>query len=179
MACFLPGTGTLAIIAFSAYLIWHKVIGHFLAIAGVVAGPVIVAGAATAAAGLVIWSARVIRRRRARAGACTTCRFGCQQALPHRHLLVNRVNRVDRRRAGSAGGLRPVAGPAPGPARFPGPVSGPAAGPARGAATERVRWPHAGGPVAFGGYVLTPDGAERAAAVPAQASASTRANAST
>jgi hypothetical protein len=158
VACFLPGTGTLAIIAFSAYLLWHKAIGHFLAIAGVVAGPVLVAGAAAGAAGLVIWTARLIRRRRARAGACTTCRLGCQQSLPgHGHLLVNRadrrllVNRADRRLAAPARMLPEPAG--------------------------RERWPWAGEPVSFSRYVLTADGLGRAAE-PDQASESTRADAS-
>ncbi len=154
MVCYVPGTGTLAVIAFSVYLVWHKAIGHFLAIVGVVAGPVLVAGAAAAAAGLVIWTARVIRRRRARAGACTTCRFGCQQSLPGRPRLL--VNRVDRRL------------PAPAPAAVP----------SRPAAPARARWPIAGESVAFGGYVLTPDGVD-APARGVQASARTRANAST
>jgi hypothetical protein len=149
VACFLPGTGTLAIIALSAYLLWHKAIGHFLAIAGVVAGPLLVVGAAAAAAGLVIWTARLIRRHRARAGACTTCRLGCQQSLPgHRHLLVNRA---DRRLAAPARMLPEPAG--------------------------RERWPWAGEPVSFSRYVLTADGLGRAAE-PDQASESTRANAS-
>jgi hypothetical protein len=173
VACFIPGTGTLAVIAFSAYLIWHKAIGHFLAIAGVVAGPLLVAGAAAAAAGLVIWTARVIRRRRARAGACTTCRLGCQQSLPrHPHLLVNRV---DRRLAAPIPGPAPAPRPVTGPARARRPA--PAAVPSPPASPGRVRWPFAGEPVAFGGYVLTPDGVGRAA-VPVQDSASTRANAS-
>jgi hypothetical protein len=171
VACFLPGTGTLAIIALSAYLLWHKAIGHFLAIAGAVAGPLLVTGAAAAAVGLVIWTARLIRRRRARAGACTTCRLGCQQSLPgHRHLLVNQV---DRRLAGPA---RVV----PGPARVPALVGRPApvaAASPPAPAPRRAPWPRAGEPVSFGGYVLTPDGIGRAAE-PDQASESTRANAS-
>lgn len=172
MACFIPGTGTLAVIAFSVFLLWHRAIGHFLAIMGVVAGPVLVAGAAAAAAGLVIWTARVIRRRRARAGACTTCRFGCQQSLSHRsHLLVRRV---DRRPAAPAGGPGPAVRPGPGPARRPVPVPAPS----HVSAPGRARWPTAGESVAFGGYVLTPDGVGHAA-VPVQASESTRANAST
>jgi hypothetical protein len=184
VACFLPGTGTLAIIAFSAYLIWHKAIGHFLAIAGVVAGPLLVAGAAAAAAGLVIWTARLIRRRRARAGACTTCRLGCQQSLPgHRHLLVNRADRRLAAPARVPAPARVVPAPArvvPAPARV---VPAPARRPAPAAAASppasrgRERWPLAGAPVSFGRYALTPGGAGRAAE-PDQASESTRANAS-
>ena len=42
----------------------------------------------------LVWLTRQIRRRRAAAGACTTCRFRCQQALARRpNLLVNRVDR--------------------------------------------------------------------------------------
>jgi hypothetical protein len=189
VVCFLPGTGTLAIIAFSAYLIWHKAIGHFLAIAGAVAGPLLVAGAAAAAAGLVIWTARVIRRRRARAGACTTCRLRCQQSLPgHRHLLVNRVDRRLAAPARVAPGparrpaptRRPAPVPMPRPARVPAPAGrlAPVAATSPPApAPRRATWPLAGEPVSFGGYVLTPDGIGRAAE-PDQASESTRANAS-
>jgi hypothetical protein len=156
MVCYVPGTGTLAIIGCSAYLVWHKAIIHFLAIAGVVAGPVLVIGAAAAAAGVVIWTARTIQRRRARTGACATCRFRCQQPLDRRpHLLVNRFDR----RA-----TAPAPAPVPARARVP-----------EGRDVAR-------GSVAFGGYVLSTDGVDRTAVpvpVPVQPSVSTRANAST
>src|SRR5579875_1662415 len=71
MVCYVPGTGTLAVMEST-----------------------LVVGAAVAAVTLVIWTARMIQRRRAVAGACTTCRFRCQQALqPRPNLLVNIVDR--------------------------------------------------------------------------------------
>jgi hypothetical protein len=52
-------------------------------------------GVEVAAAIALVWLTRQIRRRRAAAGACTTCRFRCQQALAARPKLL--VNVVDRR----------------------------------------------------------------------------------
>jgi hypothetical protein len=94
MVCYIPGTGTLAVIGFAIYLIWHKTIGHFLHVIGAAMEFTLVTGAAVAAFALVTWTARAIRRRRAAAGACTACRFRCQQALLARpHPLVNIVDR--------------------------------------------------------------------------------------
>ncbi len=94
MVCYVPGTGTLAVIGLVIYLAWHKAIGHFLHAVGAVMETTLMAGTAVGAVTLVIWTARAIQRRRAVAGACTTCRFRCQQALqPRPNLLVNIVDR--------------------------------------------------------------------------------------
>jgi hypothetical protein len=94
MVCYLPGTGTFAVIGFAVYLVWHRAITHFLAVAGTAAEIALLLGAEAAVAIALIWTARMIRRRRARAGACTTCRFRCQEALQGRpNLLINRVDR--------------------------------------------------------------------------------------
>ena len=94
MVCYLPGTGTLAVVGFAVYLIWHRAIMHFLGLVGTATEIALLLGAAAAVAIALIWTARMIRRRRAQAGACTTCRFRCQQALQARpNLLVNRVDR--------------------------------------------------------------------------------------
>jgi hypothetical protein len=94
MVCYLPGTGTLAVVGLAAYLIWHQAIMHFLGLVGTATEIALLLGAAAAVAIALIWTARMIRRRRAQAGACTTCRFRCQQALQARpNLLVNRVDR--------------------------------------------------------------------------------------
>ena len=94
MVCYAPGTGTLAVIGFAIYVLWHKAIGHFLGMIGTVPDAALLLGAEVAAAIALIWTARLIRRRRAQAGACTTCRFRCQEALRARpHLLVNQVDR--------------------------------------------------------------------------------------
>jgi len=94
MVCYLPGTGTLAVIGLAVYLVWHKAIAHFLALAGTATEIALLLGTEAAVAIALIWTARMIRRRRAQAGACTTCRFRCQEALQDRpNLLVNRVDR--------------------------------------------------------------------------------------
>ena len=94
MVCYLPGTGTLAVVGFAVYLIWHQTIMHLLGLVGTATEIALLLGAAAAVAIVLIWTARMIRRRRAQAGACTTCRFRCQQALQGRpNLLVNRVDR--------------------------------------------------------------------------------------
>jgi hypothetical protein len=94
MLCYVPGTGTLAGIGLAAYLIWHKAIGHFLGAVGMVLEFALIIGGAAAAVAVLTWTARTIQQRRGRAGACTTCRFRCQQSIrPRPHLLVNRVDR--------------------------------------------------------------------------------------
>ena len=94
MVCYAPGTGTLAVIGFAVYLVWHKAILHFFSMAGTTMEIILLLGAAALAAFVLVWTARMIRRRRAQAGACTTCRFRCQEALKARpNLLVNRVDR--------------------------------------------------------------------------------------
>ena len=94
MVCYVPGIGTLAGIGLAAYLIWHKAIGHFLGAVGVVLEFALIIGGAAAAVVVLTWTARTIRQRRARVGACTACRFRCQQSIrPRPHLLVNRVDR--------------------------------------------------------------------------------------
>lgn len=81
MACYLPGTGTLAAIGIFVYLIWHKVISEILHILGLVLETAVICATGTMAVGIVIWTARAIQRRRARAGACLNCRLRCQQSL--------------------------------------------------------------------------------------------------
>ena len=94
MVCYLPGTGTFAVIGLAVYIIWHNAITHFLGVVGTATEIALVFGAEATVAIALIWTARVIRRRRAQAGACTACRFRCQEALQGRpNLLVNRVDR--------------------------------------------------------------------------------------
>jgi hypothetical protein len=138
MVCYLPGTGTLAVVGFAVYLVWHQAILHFLSVVGLGAEIALLLGAEAAVAIALVWTARMIRRRRAQAGACTTCRFRCQEALRGRPNLL--VNRVDRRTAPAAP-LRPAArtchpvapifatlrrpAPGPGPAQAPRPAPAP------------------------------------------------------
>jgi hypothetical protein len=94
MVCYAPSTGTLALIGVGIYIFWHRTVGHFLGLFGTVLEIAVILGVEVAAGIALVWLTRSIRRRRAAAGACTTCRFRCQQALAARpNLLVNRVDR--------------------------------------------------------------------------------------
>ena len=95
MVCYVPGTGTLAVLGFAVYLVWHRAIMHFLGMVGLAMEVTLLLSAEVAVAIFLIWTARMIRRRRAATGACTTCRFRCQEALAARPNFF--VNRVDRR----------------------------------------------------------------------------------
>ncbi len=95
MVCYVPGTGTLAVLGFAVYLVWHRAIMHFLSMVGMAMEITLLLSTEVAVAVFLIWTARMIRRRRAAAGACTTCRFRCQEALAARPNFF--VNRVDRR----------------------------------------------------------------------------------
>ncbi|HEY2519771.1 MAG TPA: hypothetical protein VGJ19_06640 [Streptosporangiaceae bacterium] len=189
MVCYAPSTGTLAVIGVGIYVLWHKTIGHLLGMFGTVLEIAVILGAEVGAAIVLVWLTRSIRRRRARSGACTTCRFRCQQALSARpNLLVNVVDRrvapaarpaltchpaaplLPARVTTAAPRLRPAAVTSPaaraalprahGTPRFTGPVPAPFS----------VRGPvHAPAPpvpapepeaVDVDGYVLTPDGVD-------------------
>ena len=183
MVCYLPGTGTLAVVGLAVYLIWHQAIMHLLGLVGTATEIALSLGAAAAVAIALIWTARMIRRRQAQAGACTTCRFRCQQALQARPNLL--VNRVDRRALPPAPArpvtltCHPAAAPLLGVLRPPArPVPAP-----RPAVPTGERWPFVprhtvrepapppAAPVetvAFDGYVLTPDGVDGQPAPPSR-----------
>ncbi len=94
MVCYVPGTGTLAVLGFAVYLVWHRAIMHFFSMVGLAMEVTLLLSTEVAVAIFLIWTARMIRRRRAAAGACTTCRFRCQEALaPRPNFFVNRVDR--------------------------------------------------------------------------------------
>jgi hypothetical protein len=81
MVCYGPRIGTIAVASAVVYVFLHRVIGRILHIAGLVLEIALITSLAAAAAVLVIWTVRAVQRRRAAAGACTTCRFRCQQSL--------------------------------------------------------------------------------------------------
>jgi hypothetical protein len=81
VVCYGPRIGTIAVVSAVVYVFLHRVIGRILHIAGLVLEIALITGLAAAAAVLVIWTVRAVQRRRAAAGACTTCRFRCQQSL--------------------------------------------------------------------------------------------------
>ena len=81
MVCYGPRIGTIAVASAVVYVFWHRVIGRILHIAGLVMEVTLITCVAAAAAVLLVWTVRTVQRRRAAAGACTTCRFRCQQSL--------------------------------------------------------------------------------------------------
>jgi|SRR5215813_944003 len=81
MVCYGPRIGTIAVVSAVVYMLLHRVIGTILHIAGLVLQVALITCVAVAAAALLIWTVRRVQRRRAAAGACTTCRFRCQQSL--------------------------------------------------------------------------------------------------
>ena len=92
MVCYGPRIGTIAVASAVVYVFLHRVIGRILHIAGLVLEIALITGLAAAAAVLVIWTVRAVQRRRAAAGACTTCRFRCQQSLiPHSQPAAQRL----------------------------------------------------------------------------------------
>ena len=92
MVCYGPRIGTIAVVSAVVYVLLHRVIGRILHIAGLVLEIALITGLAAAAAVLVIWTVRAVQRRRAAAGACTTCRFRCQQSLiPHSQPAARRL----------------------------------------------------------------------------------------
>jgi hypothetical protein len=100
MVCYAPSTGTLALIGVGIYVFWHKMIGHLFGMFGTVLEIFLILSVEVAAAIFLVWLTRSIRRRRSQSGACTTCRFRCQQALSARPNRL--VNVVDRRVAAPA-----------------------------------------------------------------------------
>src|SRR5215470_822148 len=81
MVCYGPRLGTIAVVSAVVYMLLHRVIGTILHIAGLVLQIGLITCVAAAAVALLIWTVRRVQRRRAAAGACTTCRFRCQQPL--------------------------------------------------------------------------------------------------
>jgi hypothetical protein len=82
MVCY--GARVSAVIAaagLAAYVFWHAAIGHIIRIAGLTLGIMLLAGVTAVVALLAVRCARAVQRRRAAAGACTGCRFRCQQPL--------------------------------------------------------------------------------------------------
>jgi len=134
MVCYGPRLSTVVLACAAAYALLHQVIGHILHIAGLVMQAVLIIGVAAAAAVLLTRTVRGIQRRRAAAGACTTCRFRCQQPLDLR----------PRPRVIGVGDRQTVLLPVP---------SRPVPSPAQSSAV-----------VTHDGYLLTPDGVTGASA---------------
>jgi hypothetical protein len=102
LRCYAPGASTIVVLGIVGYVLLHRAVGQAFAATGLIIGLLAAAVGLAAALAVVAASAAAIRRRRAAAGACTTCRFRCQQALPQprRAILTPRrpvlVARYDR-----------------------------------------------------------------------------------
>jgi hypothetical protein len=81
MVCYGPRVTTIAVAGAVVYVLLHRVIGRILHIAGLVMEVALIVCLAAAAAALLAWTVRSVQRRRAAAGACSTCRFRCQQPV--------------------------------------------------------------------------------------------------
>jgi hypothetical protein len=82
LRCYAPGASTIVVLGIVGYVLLHRAVGQAFAATGLIVGLVAAAVGLSAALAVVAVSAAAIRRRRAATGACTTCRFRCQQALP-------------------------------------------------------------------------------------------------
>jgi hypothetical protein len=90
MVCYGPRVATITLASAVVYALLHRLIGRILHIAGLVLEVTLIAGVAVAGVVLLTWMVRTVQRRRAAAGACTTCRFRCQQPVTFRPQPVTR-----------------------------------------------------------------------------------------
>jgi hypothetical protein len=81
MRCYAPRNITLTLIVIFLYLASKGTASHYLGMVRLAAEGAALAGMAAGAAVAAVVGGRATRRRRAAAGACTTCRFKCQQAM--------------------------------------------------------------------------------------------------
>src|SRR5215471_4523325 len=81
MVCYGPRVSTIAVVGAVVYVLLHRVLGRILHIAGLVLEVTLIVCLAAAGAALLAWTVRSVQRRRAAAGACSTCRFRCQQPV--------------------------------------------------------------------------------------------------
>jgi hypothetical protein len=79
--CYAPSTSTVIALLFCGFLVLRHTAGHALTSVGLLTAVVIVIGVSGLAAGAIAVSAATIRRRRAAAGACHTCRHPCREAM--------------------------------------------------------------------------------------------------
>jgi hypothetical protein len=82
LRCYVPRASTISALLFVALIVLGHVADHTLVSVGLLTVIVISLGFSGIAAGLVTVSAAVIRRRRAAAGACHTCRHPCREMIP-------------------------------------------------------------------------------------------------
>jgi hypothetical protein len=81
MRCYAPRNITLTVIVIFLYLASRGTASHYLGMVRLAAEGAGLAGVAVGATAAAVVGGRATRRRRAAAGACTTCRFKCQQAM--------------------------------------------------------------------------------------------------
>lgn len=90
MVCYARPASLLVAIVAVAWVVFARPVSHFFGTAAVLAAVLTAAAVAATAAALTFAAFMSVRRRRAAAGGCVTCRFRCQHAMtgyrgPGRH----------------------------------------------------------------------------------------------
>jgi hypothetical protein len=97
MVCYARPAAWLAVIVAVAWVVFARPVGHYVATAALAAAVMVAVVGAAVTAALVFATFMSVRRRRAAAGGCVTCRFRCQHAMtgrPSRLWLVTTANRT-------------------------------------------------------------------------------------
>ncbi|MBV9204663.1 MAG: hypothetical protein JO037_04490 [Actinobacteria bacterium] len=81
MVCYARPAGRLAVIFGVALVVFYRPASHFLGTTAVLAAVTIAIAGAAVAAALALATFMPVRRRRAAAGGCVSCRFRCQHAM--------------------------------------------------------------------------------------------------
>lgn len=106
MRCYVPRIGTLVLIVAAGAGLLHGPAGHAAATVGLVTAILVATALVVGILTGMLFAVRAVQRRRGAAGACTTCRFSCQQSLTRhgarpagrRPLLVGIYTREEPRR---------------------------------------------------------------------------------
>ncbi len=114
MVCYARPAGWLAALLVMAWLVFSRPVSHFFGTAAVLVTVAAAVAVAALAAAVAVAGFLSVRRRRAAAGGCVSCRFRCQHAmteqLRQRWLVTTADRRLAPAQAGSQGhpGVVPV-----------------------------------------------------------------------
>lgn len=81
MRCYVPRIGTILLIIVAGAGVLHGPAGHAVATVGLITAALMSTALVVGILTGMLFAARAVQRRRGAAGACTTCRFSCQQSL--------------------------------------------------------------------------------------------------
>jgi hypothetical protein len=96
MVCYARRTAWIAILGIILLVMLGANETHLFDVVGLLVTLAIVLGGAVTGAGLTVLALRSVQHRRAAAGACLTCRFQCQHALPPPAQRLWLISTVDR-----------------------------------------------------------------------------------